>query len=557
MAISASPCSASPRRSALGGVVRDSEGTPQMGAVVELLSPGSAAPVQTVVTGLDGHYLFQGLAQGIYRLHADATLFRPVSTRGVHLASGARAVLNLTLIGLYDTASWLPAQPRHSATEDDWMWTLRSASSRPMLRALPVGRVPGGEIPQRPSRHVAAALRTGSGGFGRTGQQQMVALGYVAPETGGSGSLEVAYTAASWGNQSAPAIRSAASVERNISPWSRMQAAASYESDPSVAAPGSEMGFSLLRLASAQEMNFGELAHVEVGDLIESRGGAGRAVSSHPFGRLNVPLPGRWSLGYAFATDRALQRAEDLDRIAHVSAGDPTARQLPRIERGHHQELSLAHRTASRELVLRYYRDVLDQTPILGVLTGPDLPEALDGALKQSLLVDRANSTFRAEAAGYQAGGTSLLLRQQLPNGVWVEFTCNNGEALALVAPSRLAGSRESSRLAPLRGSSAGLAIHASAPRTGTAAEIAYRWQPAHLISQVDPFATAEMPVALSVSVRQRLRSGRGLPPGGYLAVAATNLLQTGGEVLVVKGVREGTLIQELPTLQASIGFSF
>jgi hypothetical protein len=120
----------------ISGTVRDVQGTPQMGALVQLLR----ADTTTVATALSddhGRYIIPGVAPGHYQIRATAAFFAPLLRDNVRLHSGVQSVVNLTLSALFEADNWLPAQ-RKRADEpvDDWKWTLRSTASRPLLRLV-------------------------------------------------------------------------------------------------------------------------------------------------------------------------------------------------------------------------------------------------------------------------------------------------------------------------------------------------------------------------------------------------------------------------------------
>jgi hypothetical protein len=144
---------AAPSNAAISGVVRDSHGTPQMGALIELLTT-DATTVASVLTDDHGRYIIPTVLPGKYQLRATAAFLVPVTRGNLRLQAGAQAVINLTMTTLYEAANWLPAQGRRADEPvDDWKWTLRSTASRPLLRLTDengqeVSYISGGGPPQ-------------------------------------------------------------------------------------------------------------------------------------------------------------------------------------------------------------------------------------------------------------------------------------------------------------------------------------------------------------------------------------------------------------------------
>ena len=95
----------------VSGVVRDTQGIAQMGAMVEVLAVGSAS-VATAFTDMYGRYRIANLVPGKYQVRASAALFVPATHPNLRLSTGMRATVNLTLSTLSDPMAWLPAERR-------------------------------------------------------------------------------------------------------------------------------------------------------------------------------------------------------------------------------------------------------------------------------------------------------------------------------------------------------------------------------------------------------------------------------------------------------------
>jgi Carboxypeptidase regulatory-like domain len=120
---------------AIAGYVKDSSGAPQMGAVVEVFV--SAARVgSTVFTDSRGYYLADNLPAGTYQVKVTAASFLPSLREDILLRSGAHLIINLTVNTLADALKIMPARRSDAEESDDWHWTLRSATNRPILRVL-------------------------------------------------------------------------------------------------------------------------------------------------------------------------------------------------------------------------------------------------------------------------------------------------------------------------------------------------------------------------------------------------------------------------------------
>src|ERR1700739_3615603 len=140
----------------VSGVVRDSSGVLQMGAVVQLLRSDMSV-VAASYTNDKGTYSFADILPGKYAVKAMGALFLPSLRENVRVR--ANTVVNLTLNTLYEVMEWLPAEARApNAPKDDWERTLRSAANRPLLRWLQGGPLVGGSGPPGRSAKAEGAV---------------------------------------------------------------------------------------------------------------------------------------------------------------------------------------------------------------------------------------------------------------------------------------------------------------------------------------------------------------------------------------------------------------
>ncbi len=541
------------RGSGLSGVVRDERGVPQMGALIELIGVGQSG-ARTAVTGLDGRFSFANLMAGTYRLHASGEFLRPVSTRGVRVASGVQAVVNLTLGSVYDAGAWLPAERRRpDEPDDDWMWTMRSGASRPVLRVADAGTAPRVESSsQATTMPLLVAISSRSGGFGGLGMAESMTTGYRSQD-GAQQVSGVAELGRPSGAEGEGSLHLQASVARQSSPWSRVSTMVGYEANPEIQPVArTSPGQRFLRIGSAETATLGDFAEFQVGGVVESDGMRGGLVS-RPFGRLRVHLEGQWSVEYAAATDRSMQDASD------AGAHDPSSstQQAGRVEHGRHDALLLSRQGSARRLLVSYYREDLDRTPVTGSGgSGASLAAALgELGLSNDALVDTSDGVFRAEGSGYRSQGCQVRFSQVWAPEEQIEVSFRSGSALAFT-PVTGSVPAASTRIRVGRGVSAGVSAHSRIRRTATDLETSYQWQPQQFLTAVDAFDAVDHPMYLGFILRQRV-PGRLATHGAVLSISATNLLRQGLRPLALPDQSVVTLAQELPVLQAGLGFSF
>ena len=135
-AVQPAAAQAKPVLGKLAGVVRDTAGTPQMGASVEL-APESAGVTASHVLLTNTQGIFQGgkLLPGLYTLRVTLAGFLPTLQKHVRVSPNLTTVVRVELESMYASLDQLRRTPSNGgANPDDWKWVLRSAASmRPVL----------------------------------------------------------------------------------------------------------------------------------------------------------------------------------------------------------------------------------------------------------------------------------------------------------------------------------------------------------------------------------------------------------------------------------------
>lgn len=121
----------------LTGVVRDSSGTPEMGASVEVF-PETALPAATIslLTNTQGVFRTSRLAPGFYTVRVTLAGFLPTLEKHVRISANLTTLVRIQLQSMFASLEQLRRAPSASSSEsDDWKWVLRSAASvRPVLQ---------------------------------------------------------------------------------------------------------------------------------------------------------------------------------------------------------------------------------------------------------------------------------------------------------------------------------------------------------------------------------------------------------------------------------------
>ncbi|HYP08885.1 MAG TPA: TonB-dependent receptor [Bryobacteraceae bacterium] len=129
----------------LTGSVRDTTGTPQMGAVVQLFNRFER-PVERVLTNGAGEFMFASLLPDLYSIRVTMNSFMPALKRNIAVPAGGTSVLAINLASVLSSVELVYSSPTSGALmSDEWRWVLRSSmSTRPVLRIFEENQPGGG-----------------------------------------------------------------------------------------------------------------------------------------------------------------------------------------------------------------------------------------------------------------------------------------------------------------------------------------------------------------------------------------------------------------------------
>ena len=552
----ASGAGAAPPAAVVSGVVRDTQGVAQMGAMVQVLTTGSAA-VATAFTDTYGRYRIANLVPGKYQVRATAVLFVPAMRGNLRLTTGMRATVNLTLNMLSDPAAWLPAERRKPEEPgDDWTWTLRSAANRPILRMLGDGEIVSvsaqSEGPRSAPVEGRVSMTGGAGGFGAGGVRTMVALNRETK--GGSDLVLRGSVAAGSGREQATELDAGYQSAAPFMGASRL--VVSFASHPELTSTGDAAGLQIMRMASARKIQLGDAVDVEAGGTVYAIHTGGTALTAQPFLKVTVRPGEVWAVRYRLATSRDVQGFEGLDSIASELPVAAMSGGRLCTEGGNHQEISVS-RNAGRGLVeAAVYHDAISRTAVggTGAMTAADV---VAGAGSSGVVVDTATGSFRFLGAGYAANGMSLTVSQPLTANLWATLEVASGEALEMRGTSAEGLPGVAAGLHPQAAGMATAELQGKVLRSGTNLRASYRWQPHRLVTTVAPYASAGDPAYFSFYLRQVLRWGDRLPAGLEATVDVTNLLAEGYQPFLSADGRTLFLAQSPRTVQGGLSFTF
>jgi carboxypeptidase family protein len=557
-----SVCLAAGSGATVTGVVRDADGVAQMGALVQVLASDSAL-VGTAFTDLHGRYLITRLIPGRYQVRATAALFVPTTRGDLRLRPGAQAVVNLTLNTIFDATTWVPAE-RRKADEpgDDWKWTLRSAVNRPILRmAADDGNVmtisSSATETNKPSSRIRAAVSSGDGGFANGGIHNVVTVDRVLDD--GSGMVLRGDIGSGLGpSMGLPSMNIASGFERKQGFAGSSRLVASYQSHPEMLGSEGTPGLQTLQLASAEKMQIGDFADIEVGGVLYVVHTAGYSVASRPFLKVTAHPSEAWTVGYRMATSRDLQSYGGLNTVQQDMPVAVTSQGRMRTESGMHHEFAIGRKLGPGLVQISYYLDSLNQVMVEGggSLSAADISQA-DESPAGGVLADQTTGSFRLLNSGYKTNGMNLMLSEPITTNMWVALEYSTGAALTAKDEDVLTMEDMPTALKPMTSQTATLALKGRVLRSGTSVRAAYRWQPARMVTAVNPYAAFSDQAYLSCYLRQAIKLGNMLPPGLEATVDVTNLLAQGYRPFLSADGKTLFLAQSPRALQAGLAFTF
>ncbi len=542
------PASGAPYPATVSGVVCDGRGTPQMGAMVELMAV-DATVVARVYTNARGAFSFENIFPGTYQVKATGDSFLPTLREDLRLRARSRVIVNLTLSTLFEAIQWLPAEPRSpNDPTDDWKWTLRSTNNRPLLRFLqdgPLVVLSGDDHGSAPQLAARVSVNTSSGEFGQGGLHHAFA---VERSSVAGGHLILR---ANLSPEPADSSEYTAGYELALGPERQIRNVATLQ-QMNVEGSGANQGFYTFRLRSAEAVNLGPNASMEVGNEVQSIHGPSATTASLPFVNLAWHDDGA-RVSYRLATSPELQNAGDLAESPTLAPVFSEVDGRVRIEHGLHQELRLEDNTASRRAMVAFYEDQV-QSPIIGgggSLSSRDLASG-------NTLYDPVTQAFRVTGPGYTTGGFRAVVAQKVGASTWATLSYADGKALAFDAPGSAVTVDEALQgLSQRRAEAITASVDGRMVRTGTGWRASYRWQPANTVTPVAVYDSFGQSAYLNILIRQPIHCGHLLPNGTEALVDVRNLLAQGYRPFLTRDGNTLYFAQDERSIQGGLSFSF
>ncbi len=563
----------------ISGVVSDSMGIPQMGAIVLLYNRQDRIYGKVQTDDL-GQFRFLGLFPDLYSVKVTLATFVPALKKNILVQPGMRSVLNVNLSTLFSTIQLAyPSMDSGSLMSDDWKWVLRTASStRPVLRFAddPLGGNPATSVHSAVFSDTRGILRVSAGdgplvtGIGN--EADMGTAFALATSLYGDNLLQVSGNVGYGAQTGVPAAAFRTSYSHSLAgdnPEVSLTMRQLYLPERLGAAlTGTDSALPMLRSMSAAFNNRTQLTDnlaVQYGFTLDSVSFLDHLNYFSPYERLSYKAGNNSEVDFAYTSGNgrpdlagAASQDADLQRDLSTLGLFPRISLLggqPKIQRGEEYELSYSFNARSRTYQVSAYRESVTNAALslvapAGMYSGGDiLPDLFSG-----------NSIF--DAGNYHSVGYTAAVTQNL--GGHVSATVMYGSMGALTAQNGELVSNSPDELRSMirsgRRQAASTRITATSPWTGTHMIASYQWtdgnrwaMPGQLYSTQ---AVGPMP-GLNVYIRQPIPGFSMLPWRVEATADLRNMLAQGYLPLGMFNGQSVMLVQTPRSFRGGLSFIF
>lgn len=541
------PASAATKSGSISGYVRNTAGTPQMGAVVEILG---AAMRAHIFTDVHGFFSAPGLVPGTYSVKVTAPFFVPTLRERIGLRSGANAIVNVTLNTLFEAIQMVPL--RTPAEDDDWKWTLRSATNRPILRVLDDGT---SVLVDKKGQDLKGSLSfvAGSASQGYGSASDMSTGFSVERSIFSSGSVALLGNVGHGNGSSIPNAALRMSYSHRLGNGSTPQVSFTVRR---LAAPDATLpALQAMALTTSDQFTVGDVLELRFGSELQTIQFMGRVNAAKPFGSADLHLSPNTVLEYRYASAQPNTRLEKGFDSAPADLSESGPRMsmagfAPLLERAHHHELSVSQRFGKTNLQVAVYSDRVANLALTGV---GEL-----GLENGEVLPDIYSGTFTYQGNDLNTGGVRAVVQRKFASDLIGTLDYAYGGVLDLSRPgTELQNARQS--LMVQRRHALAAKLSGTVPHAKTKWIASYRWVNGQALTPVDMFnvSAGQSDPFLNIFIRQPIPCPGGLAGHVDALVDVRNLLAQGYVPVIANDGRTVYLVQSARSVRGGLAFTF
>jgi hypothetical protein len=459
---------------------------------------------------------------------------------------------------LADALKLIPHRRPADADPDEWHWTLRSSTNRPVLRIYDDGPIvvmtkspeEGSEDHTLKAR-VAFIAGSQGDGFGSAGE--MTTSFALEKSLFSSGIL--AFNGNLDSNPAGPTGVLRASYVQDLGDVSRPALTLTYRRLASPSSAVQNAAYSAVALTTSDRMSVAGLVDFSYGADMEAVEFSRHVMAIRPFGSVDVHLSPDMVAEYRYATsgpDPRLEKGFD-SAPADLSESGPRmalAAGVPEIERARHQEVSLSRRFGPTNVQFAYYSDQIANL----VLTGAGDPSSYS----DNVLPDVYSGTFSYGGGSLNTTGMRLVLQRKLNDDLTATVDYSIGGVASLKSPIN-AWQDVASSLTTARRHSMAAKFSGYIPSSHTRWITSYKWTSGNSLSMVDEFnaSAGQADPYFSVFIRQPLPSRSFISGKMAALVDIRNLMAQGYVPILGQDGHTVYLVQSARTVRGGLSFTF
>jgi Carboxypeptidase regulatory-like domain len=543
----------------LAGVVRDTAGTPQMGASVEVI-PEATGVLSTVdlLTNTQGIFRGERLAPGFYTVRVTLAGFLPSLEKHVRITANLTTVVRVQLESMFTSLEQLRRQPSSVNIEtDDWKWVLRSASvTRPVLQWIDEDNTDPAEArvgsrgsqPRMQLEFTEGALRPGS--VSNLASSPSTAFAFQQ-SLGGTSRLVVAGQVSHEDEASAGGIATIWLPTGSLGAGPHT-ALVMREARLGPAGPT----FRGVRIDQGGTLALGDRMALRYGGEYVLVGLGTAASSLRPRLELDTRISEMWRAALVYASQPGVPGGlepgdgEQGSLTAALNELDAFPALLwrgghPALQGGTHEELAAERKLGTNgKLQIAAFHDDNRHVAIFG--RGNNLPAA-------DYFQDYFSNGFAYDGGSSSSWGGRVALRQKLDGNL--EVTTVYSFAGALV-PEEAADDVLRNTLRTAARHSLGANVSTRVPHLGTRVTAGYKWINGVTVSRVDSYGESlfQLDPYMHVGVRQALPK---FGPGRWEAIADCNNLLAQGYVTLDSRDGHTVLVPAFRSFRGGLSLQF
>ena len=480
------PLAAAPHSGVISGVVVDQNGTPQMGATVQVSSHQVfAASAIKLLTNEHGRFSTVSLPLGAYSVKVTLVGFLPAMEQDVKVDDQRITLLEIVLGSVFSSFEKLRRQPVQQLSSDDWSWVLRASSgTRSVLQWDDPSLSTSGHANQNESAadsdHGRVELTSGadhSGSVANSADSPSTAFVYdigigqqaqllMAAQFSYGGIFAGEALAAEW----------LPSGKEGVGPQTTLVVRESKLSPNSPSFRG-------LGLSHEDQLAVGDRVTVRYGGEYIAAGLARTTTALRPRAEIAVKLSPTWEASASFVT------TPWQDNTASPEAAQSTLSALdtfptlmvrgsePVLADDRHEEFAVGHALGKgANVTAAVFHDGSTHTSVIGrgATSAPDFLQAY------------YSEEFAYDGGASQSGGARVAYEQKLGDSFQAAFVYAYAGALAPNGQSDELRLRQ--ELETEYRHSLAARVSTTVPRMGTKLSAGYKWLNGPAVSQQDPY---------------------------------------------------------------------